>query len=299
MKTLLSILLLAFMQVSLLAELQISSLFQDGAVFQQNAKIPVWGWAPAGTRVSLSFKGQTKSGSTDSSGKWMLYLDAVKASDKGAEMTITVGSESKTIKDILVGEVWVCGGQSNMEWRLNMLTGKAREPQYEPLAEYAKKEIATANDPLIRQIKVARKVSALEEQDNFNGAWEKAVPNVVGNFTATGYFFAKELRAKLNVPVGLVNCNWGGTRVEPWIPMSKFQTTESLKSYYDQEIGNMKAQMAKWDPEKVNQRHTKQLAEWKRKPKKQRKLVKKLLVNLVNHLSLTWQIEFLQHFTMA
>jgi len=244
-------------------------------VLQQKQAIPVWGWAAAGTEVSVSFKGQTKSTKADANGKWMLKLDAVDASAEAAVLTVKVGSESKTIKDILVGEVWLCGGQSNMDFRLNMLIGKAREPQYEPVAVYIRKEIDTANDPLLRQIKVSRAVSAFEEKTNFEGAWEKAIPGTVGNFTATGYFFARELRKTLKVPVGLLNCNWGGTRVEPWIPMSKFQTTDSLKKYYESETASIKERLAKWDPAKAKAAYEKQLAAWKVKAKEAKAAKKK------------------------
>lgn len=267
MKKSLSIILFLLLCFTLGAEIKLPSVFSDGMVLQQKQAIPVWGWAAEGTEVTVTFKGQSKSAKADANGKWMLKLDAVDASAEAAELTVKVGSETKTIKDILVGEVWLCGGQSNMDFKLVMLTGKAREPQYEPLAEYIRKEISTANDPLLRQIKVPREVSPFEEKTNFNGVWDKAVPGKVGEFTATGYFFARELRQKLKVPVGLLNCNWGGTRVEPWIPMSKFQTTESLKKYYDTETGPVKEQLAKWDPQKAKEVYEKQLAAWKEKSK--------------------------------
>ena len=244
-------------------------------VLQQKQTIPVWGWAASGTEASVTFKGQTKSTKADANGKWMLKLDAVGASAEAAEMTIKVGSESKTIKDVLVGEVWLCGGQSNMDFKLNMLIGKAREPQYEPLADYIKNEIKTANDPLLRQIKVPRAVSPFEEKTNFTASWEKAIPGQVDVFTATGYFFARELRKKLKVPVGLLNCNWGGTRVEPWIPMSKFQTTDSLKKYYESETAPIKERLANWDPAKAKANYEKQLAAWKEKVKKAKEAKKK------------------------
>ncbi|MCM8532535.1 MAG: sialate O-acetylesterase [Lentisphaeraceae bacterium] len=275
MKKLIGLLLVSLIQISAWAEINISSLFSDGAVLQQKAEIPVWGWAPEGTKVSVKFKGQEKATTVDSTGKWMVKFAPVNASAEGAKMIVTVGSESKTIKDILVGEVWICGGQSNMDFRLNMLIGKAREPQYQPQSDYIRKEIDTANDPLLRQIKVPRTVSAFEEKVNFVGKWEKAVPKVVGNFTATGYFYARELRKKLNVPVGLLNCNWGGTRVEPWIPMSKFQTNDSLKKYYDTEVGNIKKQLASWNPEKVKATYAKRLADWKVKAAEAKKAGKK------------------------
>ena len=261
---------------SLMAEINLPSVFGDGMVLQQKQAMPVWGWAASGTAVTVSFKGQSKSTKADSNGKWMLKLDAVNASSEAATMTIKVGEESKTINDILVGEVWVCGGQSNMDFTLIKLTGKAREAQYEPVAEYIRKEIKNANDTLLRQIKVPHTVSAFEEKTNFKGVWQKAVPGKVDSFTATGYFFARELRKKLNVPVGLLNCNWGGTRVEPWIAMSKYQTTDSLKKYYESETAPVKDKIAKWDPAKAKANYEKQLVAWKEKVKKAKESKKKV-----------------------
>ena len=268
MKKSLSLILLLLMSLTLQAEIKLPSVIADGMVLQQKQAIPVWGWADAGTEVTVSFKGQTKSAKADANGKWMLKLDAVDASAEPAEMTVKVGSETKVLKDVLVGEVWLCGGQSNMEFQLSWLSGKARESQYEPLAEYIRNEIKTANDPLLRQIKVPKKVSAFEELTNFKGAWVKAVPGKIQDFTGTGYFFARELRKKLNVPVGLLNCNWGGTLVEPWIPMSKFQTTDSLKKYYESQVSSVKQRLEKWDPAKAKANYEKQLAAWKEKVKK-------------------------------
>lgn len=260
---------------SLMAEINLPSVFGDGMVLQQKQAAPVWGWAASGTEVTVSFKGQKKSAKADANGKWMLKLDALNASAESAEMTIKVGSETKVIKDVLIGEVWLCGGQSNMDFKLVMLTGKAREAQYEPLAEYIRNEIKVANDPLLRQIKVPRVVSPFEEKTNFVGNWDKAIPGKVGEFTATGYFFARELRKKLKVPVGLLNCNWGGTRVEPWIPMSKYQTTDSLKKYYESETAPVKDKVAKWDPAKAKANYEKQLAAWKENVKKAKEAKKK------------------------
>lgn len=256
------------LSISLSAEIKLPAVFSDGMVLQQKQPIPVWGWSDAGTEVSVEFKGQSKKAKADASGKWMLKLDAVDASAEAAEMTVKSGSESKVIKDILVGEVWLCGGQSNMDFTLSMLSGKARDSKYEPIAEYIRNEIKAEDDPLLRQIKVPRSVSPFEEKSEFSAKWEKSLKYKRLNFTGTGYFFARELRKKLGVPVGLLNCNWGGTLVEPWIPMSKFQSTESLKTYYEGEVSRVKGALEKYDPEKAKARYDKQVADWKEKVKK-------------------------------
>ena len=276
MKKLLSIVFLLLLSLSLQAEINLPAVFGDGMVLQQKQVVPVWGWATAGTEVSVSFKGQTKTIKADANGKWMLKLDALTASSEAAKMTIRVGSESKTITDILIGEVWLCGGQSNMDFTLGGISKKARNPKYEPIAEYIRNEIVAVNDPLFRQIKVPRTVSPFVEKTNFTGVWEKAVPATIKNFTATGYFFARELRKNLNVPVGLLNCNWGGTLVEPWIPMSKFQTTESLRKYYETETVPIKEKLAKWDEAKVKAVYETQLSVWDVKVKEAKAAKKKV-----------------------
>ena len=121
MNTLLTLVLLS-LHVSLMAEIQLAPLFNDGAVLQRNAAVPVWGWAEKGTEVRVSFKSQQKSTHADNNGKLMIKLDPMEASAENAVMTIQVGSESKTVRDILVGEVWLCGGQSNMDFTMAALS---------------------------------------------------------------------------------------------------------------------------------------------------------------------------------
>ena len=256
------------LSVSSLAEVKMSALFSDGMVLQQKQAVPVWGWAPAGTAVSVSFAGQTKETKADNNGKWMLKLDALTASAKGAEMTVKVGSESKTIKDILVGEVWICSGQSNMDFTMAQISKDARDKRQQPIPEYVAKETQTAKDSLYRQIAVPRMTSAFKESTGFQGKWLSVDPQNTPGFTATGYFFGRELRKKLNVPVGLIKCAWGGTRVEPWVPMSKFQSNDALKQYYDAETSAIKEQLAKWDDAKVKANYEKQVAKWKETVKK-------------------------------
>ena len=210
MKKLLLAALALFSSIQLSAEVKLHQLFSNGAVFQRGQTVPVWGWSNAGSSVEVSFAGQNKSTTADQSGKWMVKLDSLKANEQGQTLSVKSGTDSLTVNDILVGEVWICSGQSNMDWRLTQLTKPARDPFYNPISEYVKKEIETANDPLFRQIEVQKEVSPQKELTNINGVWKTVTPANSVNFTATGYFFARELRKSLNVPVGLIKCAWGG-----------------------------------------------------------------------------------------
>jgi sialate O-acetylesterase len=258
-----------FCSLQLSAEVKLHQLFSDGAVFQRGQAVPIWGWADPGQEINASFAGQNKTAKTDANGKWMLKLDALTASEELRELTIKSGAESIIVKDILVGEVWLCSGQSNMDWRLTQLTKPARDPFYNPISEYVKKEIETANDPLFRQIEVKKEVSPNEELKNIQGDWKSVSPENSINFTATGYFFARELRKTLNVPVGLIKCAWGGTLVEPWVPMPKYQTNDELKAFFAEDnVAKLKKAKAWWTPEKSKELHKKQILEWEAKKAK-------------------------------
>ncbi|NQZ56285.1 MAG: 9-O-acetylesterase [Lentisphaeraceae bacterium] len=246
MKTLLLLLLLSA-QASLMATIQLPSLFKHGAILQRDTQVPVWGWTAQNTDVSVSFKGQKKSTRSDSRGKWMIRLDPMKASSEGAVMKIQTVSESTSIKDILVGEVWLCGGQSNMDFTLKSISLEVINPKYQPIADYIKNEMATAVDPLLRRIKVSRSHSAFGQIDNFNVSWQEVGPKGTAHFSATAYFFARELRRKLNIPIGIINCSWSGTRIEPWIPLQAFKSNKKLKCYYEKEILSLKRDLAQYD----------------------------------------------------
>ena len=248
---------------SLFAEIKMPAVFNDGMVLQREAPVPVWGWGSDGAAVSVSYAGQKKT-TTCKDGKWMVKLDPLKASANPAEMTIKVGEETKSIKDILVGEVWLCGGQSNMDYTLQGLTRTLREEQYKPLMDYIKNEIATAEDPLLRHFKVRHTPSLLEEKTDTVGTWVKSDKTNTKVFTATGYFFAKELRRELGVPVALLSCNWGGTRVEAWIPMDIYQQSPEMEEYYKSIIDPTKAKAATWDEVKAKANYQTKLEKWKK-----------------------------------
>ena len=198
------------------ADVKLASIFGDGMVLQRELSVPVWGWAEAGEDVTVSFAGQTKSVTAGDDGKWKIKLDALKASADGALLKIA-GKNSIELKDVLVGEVWICSGQSNMEWPLS----RALNP---------KEEIEAANHPLIRLFDVPGHTTSPIAKEECPGSWKVCSPKTVGGFSAVGYFFGRRIQKELGVPVGLVGSNWGGTRIEPWISPVGFHSVPELKN---------------------------------------------------------------------
>ena len=201
------------------AETKLPSILGSHMVLQRGEACPVWGWDDAGTEVTVSFAGQTHTAKAGKDGRWQVSLTAMKASAKGRALTVK-GSSTLKLEDVLVGEVWLCSGQSNMEWTVSRSTN-------------AKEEIANAKHPLIRHIKIPHRPSAKQESDVPSTGWQPSTPKVTGNFTAVGYYFARHLQGELNVPIGLIGSNWGGTRIEPWIPPAGFKSVPALKSIAD------------------------------------------------------------------
>jgi len=195
------------------AELKLPAMFTSGAVLQQKMPVPIWGWADADAEVKVTFAGQTQTAKTDKQGKWSLKLEPLKTSKDPAVMTVSSGNEKLTVENVLVGEVWFCSGQSNMEWTV----GGSVLPEIVKPAEL----------PTIRHIKVPH-VRVPEPADDFKGAWQVCDENTARGFTAVGFFFAYQLQKQLDVPVGLIGCNWGGTRIEPWTPPQGFAQVQEL-----------------------------------------------------------------------
>ena len=197
------------------ANVRMPLLFSDGMVLQRNKPIPVWGWADANEKIVVHFNKQTKTITTDASGKWMVKLDAEKAGGP-FELTIT-GKNKIIIKDVLVGEVWICSGQSNMEFQVYK-------------AMNAKAEIEDSNYPMIRHFGVAQDLSGSPKEDLKAGKWAVCNKENVGDFTAVGYFFAKKLYAELKIPIGIINTSWGGTCVETWTSRDAFEKSDEFKA---------------------------------------------------------------------
>jgi sialate O-acetylesterase len=197
------------------ANVQMPLLFSDGMVLQRNKEIPVWGWADANEKIEVRFNKQTKTIQADKNGKWIIKLSAEKAGGP-FELVIT-GKNKIVIKNVLVGEVWLCSGQSNMEFQVFKTVN-------------AQKEIADANYPMIRHFGVAQDLSGKPKDDLKAGKWEVSNPQTVGNFTAVGYYFAKKIYAELKIPIGIINTSWGGTNVETWTSREAFEKSEDFKA---------------------------------------------------------------------
>ena len=193
-------------------EVKLPRLISDGMVLQREVDLKIWGWASAGERISIDFVDSTYSAIADSSGNWRVVLAKLKAGGPH-EMNITA-SNSITIRDIMIGEVWVCSGQSNME--LNM---KRVSPLYET-------EIANSENDYIRYFEIPDKYDFTSPRDDVDsGQWQRADPTSVLSFSAVCYFFGKELYEKYHVPIGLINSALGGSPAESWI------SEEGLKAF--------------------------------------------------------------------
>ncbi len=184
------------------ADVSLAGLFQDNLVFQRDRPVPIWGRADPDEKVTVTFAGQEVTTLTPGDGRWIVYLEPLLTQREPGEMVVS-GNNRLTVRNILVGEVWLCSGQSNMAWSVKK-------------SDRAQEEIAGANFPQIRVFTTARVVSEAPT-DVLNGAWEPASPSTVGDFTAVGYFFARDLHRKLGVPIGIVNSSWGGSPVEAWM----------------------------------------------------------------------------------
>ena len=182
------------------ADVRLPAVFSDRMVIQRELPVKVWGWADAGEKVTVTLAGRTATATAGDDGTWAVTLEPVAATGP-IELTIA-GNNTIALSDILVGEVWVCSGQSNMQWSV------AR-------SDNAQEEIAAAKYPNIRLFTVKRTI-AKDPQDDCQGAWSECNPQTVPGFSAVGYFFGRELHKELDVPVGLINSSWGGTRAEAW-----------------------------------------------------------------------------------
>lgn len=186
-------------------EVKPNILFTDNAVLQQGAEVPIWGTARTGESVTVTLAGQTAT-TVAKDGRWLVKLKPLAA---GGPFTLTIqGDNTVTAQNVLVGEVWLCGGQSNMERQLG-----PRPPQ--PLIQNWEQEAAVADFPRLRHFGVAHQ-AAKEPVAEVSGAWAVCSPATVKDFTAVGFFFGRELQKQLKVPVGLLHSSWGGTGVAPW-----------------------------------------------------------------------------------
>lgn len=229
------------------AEVKLPAVFGDHMVLQQGGPIPVWGWADAGEQVTVTLGDDTQTATADQDGNWKVKLSALKA---GGPHTLKItGKNALTLEDVMIGEVWICSGQSNMAWTVN----RANDPDL---------EIATANYPNIRLISVPQ-VGTQEPQKDFDGQWERCSPQTVPEFSAVGYFFGRQLHQTLGVPIGLIDNAWGGSAAEAWVRRDlmaadeRYQPllqrwTEVEETYdHDKALANFKEKLAEWQVAKA------------------------------------------------
>ena len=199
------------------AELKLPSILSDHAVLQREKPLPVWGWADAGERVTVEFAGQSKTAEAGADGKWLVKLDALEASADSRELVVKSLTRNRAVKvaDVIVGEVWAGGGQSNMEFDMKAITS-------------ATAEIEVSANPALRQFHVLKNPTADAPADNVQGYWTVARPGTTEDFIAAGYYFAKTIHRELNTPVGLIKVCWGGSKVEPWISPASLASVPEL-----------------------------------------------------------------------
>jgi sialate O-acetylesterase len=227
---------------SLPAEVKLPSVFGSHMVLQREMPVPVWGWAAPGDEVTVTFRDQKQSAKAGDDGKWMVKLAAL---DVGEPGTLTVqGTNTITLDDVLVGEVWVCSGQSNMQWSI----AAANDPDLEALA-------ATHNKLRLFQVP---QTSKSETQSDVPAKWTACNADTVPNFTAVGYFFGRQLQSTLKIPVGLIQTAWGGTRAEAWTSPAAMSAHGEFKPILE----SWQEQCAAWNPEKAQADYAAAMAKW-------------------------------------
>lgn len=190
-------------------ELRLPTVLGDSMVLQRDIPIRIWGWGDAGNPVTVTLGGVSETGTCGDDGRFDVSFPARSASTDPITLTVKSGDQAIQRSDILIGEVWVCSGQSNMAWPVD----QANDADLEKL---------TANFPAMRIISIPN-VAAREPQSTFKGTWEPVTPKSVGSFSAVGYFFGRRLHQTLNVPVGLIDNAWGGSAAEAWVPPETLQ----------------------------------------------------------------------------
>ena len=210
--------------VSLHAELKIPAIIGNHMVLQQKQADPIWGWDTPGAKITVTFVGQIKSAETGADGKWMLKLDPIPANDKPQSIKISDGIQNIEIEDVLVGEVWMCSGQSNMEFLLrNDWNGDL--------------EVAAGNYPKLRLLKVPN-VGSQQLQTDFKSVWQASTPQSASGFSAVGFFFGRYLHQILGVPVGLIDNSWGGSAAEAWVRRESLEKDPRFAALMERTVTN-------------------------------------------------------------
>lgn len=229
------------------AEVRLPGIFADNMVLQREMPVPIWGWASPDEKVTVQFAGQEATATANASGKWRVTLPALKASKEPAQLTVSGAANTRVFQNVLVGEVWIASGQSNMQWNVAN-------------SNNASQEIPDAdNYPQIRLCSVERVVAPKPLEDT-TVTWAVCSRETIPYFSAVAYFFGKDLSRNLDVPIGLIHASWGGTPAQAWVSipaLEKLPFMEGMFKYWQE-------QLAQFDYEKANAEFEKKLAEWKK-----------------------------------
>ena len=213
------IIIFACVCVPLMAVIKLPSIVSDNMMIQRDLPVKLWGWADKGETVSVTFNGQTEKVKTGRDGLWNVQFKAMPYGGP-YKMVIKSKMNSISLKNILIGDIWVCSGQSNMEFVVNNVN-------------HAKEEIAKANYPKVRLLTVNKGMATTPLQDANASGWVECSPRSIAEFSAVGYFFGRELYRQLNIPIGLINTSWGGTIVETWTSAQMMITQPDYKQKMD------------------------------------------------------------------
>jgi sialate O-acetylesterase len=225
------------------AEIRLSVLFSDHMVVQRNGPIPVWGTADPGEEVAIALGSRKAATRTDSNGRWRLVLEPMTAG--GPYVLIAVGANRVNVQDVMVGEVWLASGQSNMELPVSRVTN-------------ARQAVDQSAESLLRMFTVQQHATR-EPVEEVSGRWEVASPETTAQFSATAYFFARQLVADLRIPVGIIHASWGATAAEPWINDTDLRADPLLAALLDKSITALDRLPAE------EQRYLVEIAAWEEK----------------------------------
>ncbi|MEX2171109.1 MAG: sialate O-acetylesterase [Pirellulales bacterium] len=237
------ILALTHLSTAAFADVRLPRIFTDHMVLQREMPVNVWGWADPGEKITVEIAGQSHSATADADGKWRVTLQPLAV---GEPLKLVVkGNNQVEVNDILVGEVWVCSGQSNMEWPVSH-------------SDNADLTRAAANTPQIRFLQV-KAVGTQTPNTDIEQRWVVCTPDSVNGFSAVGYFFGRQLHQTLGVPIGLIDNSWGGSSCETWVPREKFEG----EALYEPLLARWKQTESEHDEAKLRGDYDAQLAEWR------------------------------------
>lgn len=225
------LILLIFVSASAKAQLNLPEIFSNDMVLQRAKKIPIWGKAKPGATVQVHFATQYKSTTAAADSNWVVYLDPLKANKVGQELVIS-SDITKTFSNVLVGDVWLCSGQSNMEYPLDRtITRYAGPKRGEDRATAALKK--DSQSPLIRYIYVEKQLNKYPQLPS--KGWFMGNDTMLRRISAIGYFFSNEIEQETGVPIGIISTSWGGTRIEEWTPVEAYASSSFFSAAYQKE----------------------------------------------------------------